>query len=135
LLDKYPKDVRLFLKNYPLPMHPSARSAAAAALAANKQGKYWQFSHLLFENSSRLNDATIQNIAKQLGLNMEKFNGDMKSASVQNLINTDLSEVEKAAVEGTPSIFINGKAARFGSDNDFRLAIENEIKRKKSSPQ
>jgi protein-disulfide isomerase len=134
LLDKYPKDVRLFLKNFPLPMHPSARNSAAAALAANKQGKYWQFSHLLFENSSRLNDATIQNIAKQLGLNMEKFNSDMKSASVQNLINTDMGDAEKAAVEGTPSIFINGKAARIGSDNDFKMAIENELKKKKSSP-
>jgi protein-disulfide isomerase len=115
-------------------MHPSARNAAAAALAANKQGKYWQFSHLLFENSSRLSDATIQNIAKQLGLNVEKFNSDMRSASVQNMINTDMREAEMASVEGTPSIFLNGKAARIGSDNDFKMAIENELKRKKSSP-
>jgi protein-disulfide isomerase len=59
----------------------------------------------------------------------------MRSASVQNLINTDMSEAEKATVEGTPSIFINGKAARIGSDNDFKIAIENELKRKKTSPQ
>jgi protein-disulfide isomerase len=115
-------------------MHPSARNAAAAALAANNQGKYWQFSHLLFENSARLSDATIQNIAKQLGLDAEKFNRDMRSVAVQNLINRDMGEAEKASVEGTPSIFINGKAARIGSDNEFKMAIENELKRKKTSP-
>ena len=115
-------------------MHPDARNAAAAALAANNQGKYWQFSHLLFQNSSRLSDATIQNIVKQLGLDAGKFNRDMRSATVQNLINKDMQEAEKASVEGTPAVFINGKALRNGGDNELKMAVENELKRKKTSP-
>ena len=112
-------------------MHPHARNAAAAALAANNQGKYWQFSHLLFENSSRLSDATIQAIAKQLGLNAEKFNADMRSAAVQNLINKDMQEADKASVEGTPAIFINGKALRIGGDSELQMLIESELKKKR----
>jgi protein-disulfide isomerase len=135
LLDKYPKDVRLVLKHFPLPMHPYARSAAAAALAANNQGKYWQFSHLLFENSSRLSDATIQGIAKRLGLDGGKFNRDMRSSTIQNIISKDMSEADKAAVEGTPAVFINGKALRFGGGNkEIEAAVENELKRKKPLP-
>ncbi len=133
LLDKYPKDVRLVLKQFPLSMHPYARNAAAAALAANNQGKYWEFSHLLFENSSRLSDVTIQGIAKQLGLDAEKFNHDIRSASVQDLINKDMNEADKASVDGTPAIFINGKALRIGGDNELQMAIEHELKRKKVS--
>jgi len=113
-------------------MHPSARNSAAAVLAANNQGKYWQFSHLLFENSSRLSDSTIQGIARQLGLDAEKFNRDMRSAAVQNMINKDMLEAEKASVEGTPAIFLNGKALRIGSDNEFKIAVENELKKKKN---
>jgi protein-disulfide isomerase len=115
-------------------MHPYARNAAAAALAANNQGKYWQFSHLLFQNSSRLSDATIQNLVKQMGMDAEKFNRDMRSATVQNQINKDMIEAEKASVEGTPAVFINGKALRVGGNNELKMAVENELKRKKTSP-
>ena len=113
-------------------MHSEARKAAAAALAANNQGKYWEFSHKLFEYSSRLNDVWIQTIAKQLELDADKFNQDMRSAAIQNLINKDMSEAEKASVEGTPAIFINGKALRIGGDNDLKIAVENELKKKKA---
>ena len=115
-------------------MHPYARNAAAAALAANNQGKYWQFSHLLFQNSSRLSDATIQNLVKQLGLDAGKFNRDMRSAPVQDQINKDMIEAEKASDEGTPAVFINGKALRIGNDTELKMAVENELKRKKEGP-
>jgi protein-disulfide isomerase len=131
LLDKYPKDVKLVFKNFPLPMHPFARKAAAAALAADKQGKFWQFSDKLFENYSNLNDDKIQDIARQLGLNMEKFNRDVNDASIQALINRDMSDAEKATVQGTPSIFINGKALKNLGPNEFQELLEAELKRKK----
>ena len=115
-------------------MHPYARNAAAAALAANNQGKYWEFSHLLFQNSSRLSDAVIQNLVKKLGLNAEKFGFDMRSATVRNIIDRDMKEAESASVEGTPAVFINGKALRVGGDNELKLAVENELKRKKAVP-
>jgi protein-disulfide isomerase len=131
LLDKHPKDVKLVLKNFPLPMHPFARKAAAAALAADKQGKFWQFSDKLFENYANLNDDKIRDIARQLGLDLEKFNRDVNDASIQALINRDMSDAEKATVQGTPSIFINGKALKNLGPNEFQELLEAELKRKK----
>jgi protein-disulfide isomerase len=131
LLDKYPKDVKLVLKNFPLPMHPFARKAAAAALAANNQGKYWECSRKLFENYASLSDDKIQDIARQLGLDMEKFNRDLTDASTQALINKDMSDAEKASLQGTPTIFVNGKALKNRGPNEFQEMIETELKRKK----
>jgi len=130
LLVKYPKDLKLVLRHFPLPMHPFARKAAAASLAANNQGKYWEFSQKLFEQSSNLNDARIQNIAAQLGLNLNKFNDDINSASIQALIEKDIRDASRASVEGTPSVFINGKALRNGGDNELIQTIERNLKRK-----
>jgi protein-disulfide isomerase len=112
-------------------MHPFARKAAAAALAANNQGKYWEFSGRLFENFSSLSDEKIQDIARQLGLDMEKFNHDINDASIQSLINRDLSDAEQVPVQGTPTIFVNGKALKNRGPNEFQQMIESALKKKK----
>lgn len=112
-------------------MHPFARKAATAALAANKQGKFWEFSNKLFENSANLSDIKIQDIAKQLGMDVEKFNRDLNDASVQNLIDKDISDAEKASVRGTPTIFVNGKALKNRGPNEFQEMLETELKKKK----
>jgi len=112
-------------------MHPFARKAASAALAANKQGKFWEYSHKLFENSSSLNDEKFHDIAKQIGLDMGKFIHDLTDPSIQHLINADVVEAEKAGVQGTPSIFVNGKALKNRGGNELQELIEAEIRRKK----
>ena len=73
VLEKYPKEVKIVLKNFPLNSHKFAKKAAAAALAAESQGKFWEFYDLLFENYNRLNDRKIRKIAIELGLDMVKF--------------------------------------------------------------
>ena len=131
MLDKYPKELKIVIKNFPLPMHNFARKAAAAALAANKQEKFFEFSHKLFENSSSLSDAKIQDIAKELGLDLEKFNRDVNDSSVQNLINRDMNDANQAAVQGTPTIFVNGKVLKNRGPNEIQAMIEAELKKKK----
>ncbi|MBL7178295.1 MAG: thioredoxin domain-containing protein [Desulfobacteraceae bacterium] len=69
---------KLVFKNFPLSKHKFAMKAAAAALAANKQGKFWEFHDRLFKNYKNLNDTKIQEIAKELALDMERFNKDLK---------------------------------------------------------
>ena len=131
MLEKYPKDLKAVLKNYPLPMHPFARKAAAAALAANRQGKFWEMSHKLFEAGNGLSDENIQEIAKELKLKMEAFNKDMNDPAVQGIINRDMNEGSQAEVPGTPTLFINGKLLQFRSGQEIDQAIENEIAKKK----
>jgi protein-disulfide isomerase len=131
LLEKYPKEIKLVFKNFPLQMHTFARKAATAAMAANRQGKFWEFHHKLFDASSGLNDEKIQDIAKELKLNIDTFNRDMNDPAVQSLISRDMNEGSQAEVPGTPTIFINGKILKLRSLQDIDSSIDAELKKKK----
>jgi protein-disulfide isomerase len=128
--EKYPKDVRIVFKNFPLPMHPFAAKAAAAALAARSQGKFWEYHGKIFENFSSLSDTKLQAIAQELGLDMNKFAADQRSAHIQRIISRDVNEGNNAGVQGTPTIFVNGKALENLSLEGFAQMIEAEQKKK-----
>ena len=130
VLDKFPKNVKLVIKNFPLRNHKFAYKAATAALAANVQGKFWEFHSKLFKNYNALNDAKIQGIAKELGLDIEKFNKDMKSPAIESLIAKDMDNGRQIGVRGTPTIFINGKTLRNRSLPGIYQVIEAELKKK-----
>ena len=127
VLEKYPEDVKLVFKNYPLRNHRFARQAAAAALAADKQGKFWEFHDLLFKNYNRLNQQEIQEIAKKLALDMERFQEDRQDSKALAKIQGDISEGNKAGVRGTPTIFINGRMLRNRSLEGFSALIAKEL--------
>jgi protein-disulfide isomerase len=131
VLDNNPKDVKLVLKNFPLSMHKFARKAATAALAANRQGKFWEFSDKLFESQRALSDEKIQEIARGLNLDIDKFNKDMQDPAVQESINKDVAEGQRAGVAGTPTIFVNGKLLKSRSVQGFQAMIEAELKKEK----
>lgn len=109
LLKLFPNDIRLVYKQFPLSMHPHARLAAAAALAANQQGKFWQMHDLLFRNFRQLSRERILALAKEMGLDMERFTADLGSGKLDPVVNKDLRDGEEAGVRGTPAFFINGK--------------------------
>ena len=73
VLEKYPEDVKVAFKNFPLKNHKFAMKAAVAALAAESQGKFWEFHDLLFKNYNKLNDQKIQEISLAIGLNQEEY--------------------------------------------------------------
>ena len=131
MLNKYPNEVKLVVKHFPLRNHKFARKAATAALAANEQGQFWELHHKLFENYKVLNDSKIQDIAKKLGLDMEKFNKDMNSPVIAKLINRDLKNGRQVGVRGTPTIFVNGKISKKRGLSGFSEMIEAELKRKR----
>ena len=84
----------------------------------------------LFKNYNALNDAKIQDIAKELGLDIEKFNKDMKSPAIKSLIAKDMDNGRQIGVRGTPTIFINGKTLRNRSLSGIYQVIEAELKKK-----
>lgn len=129
--EKYPTDVKLVHKNFPLSKHKFARKAAAAALAAHKQGKFWEFHEKLFKNQRKLNDAKVQGIARELGLDLQRFNKDMKDPSIQKLITRDLKDARQAGVRSVPTIFINGKRVKSRSLMAFQQMIDAERKKKR----
>lgn len=130
MLEKYPKDLKIVLKQFPLPMHQYARKASAAVLAADRQGKYWEFSQKLFDNHAALNDAKIQEIAQQLGLNVQKFSQDLNDPAIQNLIAADMNDANRAGVQGTPTLFINGRLVR-NRGPEMLQTIEAEARKKR----
>jgi protein-disulfide isomerase len=129
LLKIFPKDIRLVYKQFPLSMHPHARKAAAAALAANEQGKFWQMHDKLFANYRQLSDANILTMAKEIGLDMNRFSADMASGKFEPAIKKDLKDGEESGVFGTPAFFINGKLYNGGMEAaEVKPLIEAELK-------
>jgi len=110
--EQFGDKVRVVFKNMPLAFHKNAEPAAAAALAAGEQGKFWEMRELLFENQRSLNEELFVSKAKELGLNVDKFKKDMKSDSVKKQIEADKAEAERLGVRGTPNFFVNGVAVR-----------------------
>jgi len=108
VLKAYPKDVKIAFKNLPLPFHEKAKPAAKAALAAQKQGKFWEMHDLLFKNQSALGDDLFVKFATDLGLDVEKFKADMASPEVAKTIEDDAELARKLGVNGTPGFFVNG---------------------------
>ena len=133
VLDKYPKKFKLVFKNFPPASHKFGIKAATAALAAHAQEKFWEFHYKLFENQKALNDAKIQEIAKELELDMEKFNRDMRDPSIQKLIARDIEDGRQIGLEGfpLPIIFVNGKLPIQASLQGIEDLIEAELKKEK----
>lgn len=107
LQKKHPKNVRVVFVNNP--RTADGRKAAIAALAANKQGKFWQLHDKLFANRGKLTDAKLEKMAQSAGLNVEKFKADMKNRRLSSLVAFDQRQVRRLGVRKTPSVFINGR--------------------------
>ena len=131
MLEKFPKEVKLVIKQYPLPMHAYARKAAVAAVAAGKQKKFWEMHHQLFANQKDLGDARVEAIARELGLKMEQFHKDLKDQAIASLIDREISSAAQANVQGTPTIFVNGRLLYQRTLPGFQQAIEAAMKKSK----
>jgi protein-disulfide isomerase len=112
LVDEYKGKVRIAFRQHPLPMHKNAMGAAKASLAANAQGKFWEFHDLLFDNQQDLSEENLIKLAQKAGLNVPKFTKDMKSTKFDAQIQNDVDFSMKVGASGTPSFFINGVALK-----------------------
>lgn len=103
--------LNLVFKHFPFERHQMARPASKAALAAGEQGKFWEMTEIIFANQKDLSPENIQVWAKKIGLNMEKFNSDLKTndEKYEAQINEDIKlGAEEAHLKGTPWILIGG---------------------------
>jgi protein-disulfide isomerase len=108
-LKAYPNQVRLIFKQFPLETHSQAEFAAQAALAAQKQGKFWLMHDAMFAHRTGLSRESIMEFAKQSGVDLKKFTADVDSIAVREQIVRDIQDGEQAGVDGTPALFINGQ--------------------------
>jgi len=105
-MEKRGDEVKLVYKHLPLAqIHPQAIPAAEASIAAQKQGKFWEYHDALFENQKRLGEELYLEIARDLNLNISQFNSDRKAA--REIIEKDVALARSLFVNGTPTFFMN----------------------------
>jgi protein-disulfide isomerase len=129
VLEQYPENVKVVHKNFPLKSHKYSRQAAAAVIAADRQGKFWEFHDLLFRNYKQLSAQKIRDISVILGMDTERFQNDLKDPQIQGIIDQEISEAARLGVNSTPTVFINGKRLRDRRLVGFQTLIEKELKK------
>jgi protein-disulfide isomerase len=109
LLAEQAGKVSLVFKHFPLDGHKNSQPAARAAVAAQKQGKFWEMADQLFAHQRELSPEKIRELAQAIGLDMAKFDEDLASEAAQQRVDKDKKDGASLDIQGTPSLFINGR--------------------------
>ncbi|NLD28605.1 MAG: Disulfide bond formation protein D precursor [bacterium ADurb.Bin270] len=132
--------VRYYFVNFPLdnacneemtrPMHPVACYAAKAAICSQTRGDFWKFHDELFRAQKGMTRKTVDSIAESFGYDMQDFASCIASPETESRVKDDLAAARKLGITGTPTIYINGKKARYWRNPEFlRMIIKSEIRR------
>lgn len=117
VLEKYPTQAKLVFRHFPLSsIHVHADRSALAAEAAKNQGKFWEMYDKLYDTqdqwsalSKRKIGEFLQNIAKDSGLDLTKYDADAASSAARDIIARDLADGDALGVSATPTFFVNGQ--------------------------
>ena len=104
-----------------------------AALAADRQGKFWEFHDELFKNYTQLSNEKVDEISNQLGLNAAEFNQQQNNPEFVAQIRQDYEEGIRLGIRGVPTVFINGKKMRDRSMESLEDAINKELEKAKGA--
>jgi protein-disulfide isomerase len=134
VLDNFGDKVRIVFRQYPNPrIHPFSQKAAEASLCALDQGRFWEMHDLMFQDPEHLSPEDLKNLAAKLGLSKDVFESCLDSGRYEARIKKDFTDAIRAGVEGTPSLFINGRlftgARPYEEITDL---IQNELKSKQT---
>lgn len=130
VLAEYVDKVRFVVRDFPLTqIHQNAFKAANAANAANAQGKFFEYTELLYNNQNALDTDSLKKYAAQVGLNQKQFDADLDSEKYAAEIRKDMKDGESYVINSTPTIFVSGVKVRNLSAQAFRKAIERALKK------
>lgn len=134
LINDYKDQVR-FVVRYML-FHGNSRLAAIANEAAGRQGKYWEMQGQLFFRKDWTHQQEPQTekfeaIAKELGLDIKKFREDMKDPAIATAVESDFQEGPSLGVQGTPTIFVNGRMLESLSYASLKALVDEELQASK----
>jgi Na+/H+ antiporter NhaA len=103
-------DVRYVWRHLPLnDVHPRAQLAAEAAEAAAEQGAFWELHDLLLDHQDALRPADLIGYARELGLDVERFEHDVRDRVGAGRVAEDVDSADLSGVSGTPTFFVNGR--------------------------
>jgi protein-disulfide isomerase len=126
-LKTYGPKVRLVIRDFPLSGHKNAYKAAEAANAANAQGKFFEYSELLFKRQKALDVPSLKQYATELGLNRTRFDAELDKGTYVAEIRKDMNDGEIYGVESTPTIFVNGVMLAELSPEGLKQAINKAL--------
>jgi protein-disulfide isomerase len=127
VLKTYADRVRLVVRNFPLAKHEHAQKAAEAAGAANAQGKFFEYTALLFKRQNALDVASLKKYATELGLVRPRFDTELDSGKYADEVKQDVDDGLIYGIESTPTIFVNGVMLRELSPEALRAAIDRAL--------
>ena len=127
LVDRYVQrgTLRLEWRDFPY-LGQESVNAAVAARAAQAQGRFWEYHDLLYENQSGgFSDERLVELAREAGLDVERFRSDLASRRYEEAVAQDFQKGQQAGISGTPTFIINGEVlAGFQPVGVFEDAIE-----------
>ena len=123
--EQRPQEIRYVYKFFPLSAHPHGEIAARAAVAAMNQGKFWEMHDKLFANRDHLEQTDLDQYAKEIGLDLPRFHKDAESQATTDWIAADRKQADALGVQGTPTIYINGRD--FSARQDLNDWIAQEL--------
>lgn len=110
LLVRYPNDVRLVYKHFPLSsIHPYARPAAIAAECAREQGRFWEMHDRLFAGQHALSSEDLAAYASAAGLDVAAWQSCLSTPEPAARVDADMALGERMGVHVTPTFVINGE--------------------------
>lgn len=109
LKEKYGDKIRFVFRQFPLNFHPNAKTAAEASLAANAQGKFWEFHDAMFENQRALDRASLEKYAEKAGLDVARFKKELDEGKWSAQVDADMKLAEDIGVSGTPTMLVGTK--------------------------
>lgn len=131
VLETWPDDVRIVFKHQPLSFHDRAKPAALASMAANAQGKFWEFHDKLFTDK-KFTDEDLERYATEVGLDVAQYNADLKAGKFDGIVEKHAEQATAIGASGTPAFFVNGRSLSGAKPfPEFKALIEEELKKAK----
>lgn len=109
LMARYPANVRLQFRNFPLAFHPQAGLAHDAAMAAAREGHFWEMEAYLLEHQDSLREQDLIAYAGKIGIGETKFAETIQQHRYAPRVEADVMDGLKRGLRGSPVIFVNGR--------------------------
>jgi len=128
LVKEYGDKVRLVTRDFPLSQHAEAFKAAEAAEAARDQGRYWEYVQILLRNQSALGVDKLKGYASELALDRTRFDNALDSGKFAESVQRDIEDGMKLGINGTPTVFINGRRVSAKGYDELKASVEAAFK-------
>lgn len=123
VIERYPEDMRLVFRHFPLSFHRRAQLAHEASECAREQGKFWQFHDRLFAYQDALGEDALKKHAAEIGLDIQRFNNCLNTRRFEDKVRRDVLDAIAYGVNATPSFYVNGTPRALRTVDQFAWHI------------